>query len=174
MNKQTKIALVSDLKGLMSAAQATFLINYKGLDVVALQGLRRTVRNEGGSVKVTKASLMRIAAQDIPGSDSFAENFKEQVGLVFANKDVSAVAKQLVNFTKTHASLKVVAGFYEARLLSAEELQFLATLPSKEALVGQLAATLQAPIGGLARVLQAHIAKLAYVLKAVEEKQQNS
>ncbi len=174
MNKQTKIAIVADLKGLMSTAQATFLINYKGLDVAALQGLRKEVRNGGGSIKVTKASLMRIAAQDIPGSDSFAENFKEQVGLVFANNDVSAVAKQLVNFSKTHATLKVVAGFYEARLLSSAELQFLATLPTKDVLVGQLAATLQAPISGFARVLHAHIAKLAYVLKAVEEKQQNS
>ncbi len=174
MNKQTKIALVSDLKVLMGAAHATFLINYKGLNVAALQGLRKTVRGEGGSIKVTKASLMRIAAQDIPGSDVFAENFKEQVGLVFANNDVSAVAKELVNFSKKHTTLKVVAGFFESRLLSSAELQFLATLPSKEVLVGHFAATLQAPISGLARVLQAHIAQLAYVLKAVEEKQQNS
>ncbi|NDD55416.1 50S ribosomal protein L10 [bacterium] len=124
---------------------------------------------------MTKASLMRIAAQDIPGSDTFAENFKNQVGLVFANDDVSAVAKQLVNFAKDHESLKVVAGFYEARMISQQELTFLATLPSKEVLLGTLAGTLQAPISGLARALQAHIAKLAYALKAVEEqKQQNS
>jgi large subunit ribosomal protein L10 len=160
MNKQTKIALVSDLKGLMGAAQATFLINYKGLNVAALQGLRKAVRGDGGSIKVTKASLMRIAAQEIPGTDAFAENFKEQVGLVFANNDASVVAKHLVDFSKQHTTLKVVAGFYEARLLSAAELQFLASLPSKEVLIGQFAATLQAPMGALARALQAHVDKL--------------
>jgi large subunit ribosomal protein L10 len=174
MKKQQKTALVSDLQGLMNAAQATFLINYKGLSVADLQALRRTVRNDGGAIKVTKASLMRIAAQQIPGSDSFAEHFKNQVGLVFANNDVSAVAKQLVNFAKDHASLKVVAGFYEARMISSQELVYLSSLPSKEVLIGQLAATLQAPIAGLARVLNAHIAQLAYALKAVEQQKQGN
>jgi large subunit ribosomal protein L10 len=174
MKKQQKTALVSDLQGLMGSAQATFLINYKGLSVAKLQSLRRTVRNDGGSVKVTKASLMRIAAQNVPGSDVFATHFKDQVGLVFANSDVSAVAKQLVKFAKDHTALKVIAGFYEARMISSQELMFLATLPSKEVLLGQLAATLQAPVAGLARVLNAHIASLAYALKAVEQQKQGN
>lgn len=174
MKKHQKTALISDIKGLMGAAHATFLINYKGLSVAELQALRNTMRSDGGSIKVTKASLMRIAAQEIPGSDVFAEHFKNQVGLVFANDDVSVVAKHLVSFAKDHAALKVVAGFYEARMISSQELLFLSSLPSKEVLLGHLAATLQAPVAGLARVLSAHIAGLAYALKAVEQQKQGN
>ena len=174
MNRQEKETLVAELKEQMSAAQATFLINYKGLNVATLQGLRRGVRSGGGTIKVTKASLMRIAAQELEGSEEFASNFKQQVGLVFARGDVAAVAKQLMDFSKTNKSLQVVAGFFENRLLNNQQLVFLATLPSREVLIGQLAGTLQAPISALARVLQANIAGLAYVLKAVEEKKQQS
>ncbi len=174
MNKQQKEVLVTELKQMMNDAEATFLVNYKGLNVAKLQTLRRDVRSEGGFVRVTKASLMRIAARDIPGSEDFSSGFKDQVGLVFAKSDVAAVAKQLVEFSKKHSALQVLAGFYEARLLKAHELVILATLPSKQVLLGQLAGTLQAPISGLARVLHAHLASLAYVLKAVEEKQRQN
>jgi large subunit ribosomal protein L10 len=172
MNKQQKEAMIADLKQLMTSSQGTFLINYKGMNVPLLQTLRKNIRAEGGQVKVTKATLMRLAAQDIAGSDGFAENFKEQVGLVFATNDVSAIAKKLVAYAKENESLRVIAGFYQNKMLNKQELTVLATLPSREVLLGQLAGTLQAPMATLARQLNQMVARLAYVLKAIEEQKQ--
>jgi large subunit ribosomal protein L10 len=172
MNRQQKDAIITDLRRMMTEAQATFIVNYKGMPVATLQGLRKNLRNEGSSLKVTKATLMRLAAKDIAGAEAFSENFKEQIGLVFVQKDVSGTAKQLVSFSKENETLKLIAGFYEAKLLTKQELDFLATLPSKEVLVAQLLGTMQAPISGLVRVLHLLIARLCYALKEIEAKQQ--
>jgi len=171
MNKQQKEVVVNDIKQLMGEAQAMFLINYQGMTVPVLQALRRSLRNEGGRVKVAKATLMQIAARDIKGAEPFAEQFKDQVGLVFVHKDVSGVAKQLVAYAKDNEKLRVLAGFYESKVLSAKDLEFLASLPSREVLLAQLLGTMQAPVTNLTRVLHLLIARLAFVLKQIEEKQ---
>lgn len=172
MNRQQKEVLVTDLKRLMSDAQATFLLHYKGLDVPLLQELRKAVRKEGGSLKVAKATLMRRAAEDIDGTEEFSSLFKEQVCLVFANKDVSATAKQIVTFAKTNNILNVLAGFTEGQYLSKAEVEFFASLPPRIVLLGQLVGTMQAPMTNFVRILHLLIARLVYVLKQIEEKQQ--
>lgn len=171
MNKQEKEVVINDIKQLMGESQAMFLINYKGMTVPVLQGLRKSLRGEGGRVRVAKATLMQIAARDIKGAESFAEQFKDQVGLVFVQKDVSGVAKHLVAYAKDNEKLKVLAGFYESKVLSAKDMDFLASLPSREVLLAQLLGTMQAPVTNLTRVLYLLIARLAIVLKRIEEKQ---
>lgn len=175
MNKQQKEVLVADIQQAMANAQATFLINYKGLNVPLFQSLRRAVKEDGSKIKVTKATLMRLAADKVEGAGEFADSFKEQIALVFAQSDVSGVAKKLVNFSKENEALKVVAGFYQNKLLSSQDLNMLATLPSREVLLSQLLGTMQAPIATVTRQLGQLLAKPLYALKAIEEKkQQNS
>jgi len=112
MNRQEKELVVADVRQKFGSAQAAFLVNYKGLPVHLMQALRKQIREADGSFKVTKARLMKIAAQDIPGSQDFSLNFKDQVGLVFVNNEVTVVAKKVVEFAKEHDALKIVAGFF--------------------------------------------------------------
>lgn len=174
MKRQNKDAVISEIHRMMTEAQATFLINYKGMNVPVLQGLRRNLRANGNTLKVTKATLMRRAAKDIAGSDSFAESFKDQVGLVFVGKDISGAAKQLVSYAKEHEALKIIAGFYESKMLTKQDLTMLASLPSREVLIGQLLGTMQAPITSFVRVLHLLIARLVFVLKQIETQQQGN
>ena len=117
---------------------------------------------------------MRRASKDIAGSEAFSPFFKDQVGLIFAEKEVSGIAKQLSTFAKEHAALKIIAGFYQSRVLSSQDLAVLASLPSREVLLAQLCGTLQAPTASLVRLLHLLIARLVYVLKGIEEKQQQN
>lgn len=172
MNRQQKEIAIADIRRMMSEAQGTFLINYKGMTVSSLQGLRKKVRVDGGKVKVTKASLMRIAAQDIQGAEAFASSFRDQVGLVFAGKDISSLAKELANFAKEHEAMKIVAGFYESKVLTQQDIKMLASLPSRDVLIAQLLGTMQAPMTSFVRILNLLIARLAFVLKRIEEQQQ--
>lgn len=171
MNRQQKETLISDVRQMMSGAQATFLVNYKGLSVPALQILRRRLRSEGSKLKITKASVMRIAAKDIAGAEPFAESFKNQIGLVFVSKDISGTAKQLFSFAQENESLKILAGFYESKVLNSQELNFLATLPSREVLISQLLGTLNAPMTNFVRILSMLVARLPIVLKEIEKNQ---
>jgi len=170
MNRQQKEAVVDDFKSLFTESKAAFLVNYKGLTVSQMQILRRNLRENGSALRVTKARLMKIAANDIDGIDEFKENFKDQVGLVFVKNEVPAVAKQLVEFSKKDSALKVVSGFFEYKVLTKDEIDFLASIPPRDVLLAQLVGTLQSPISGLVRLLSALTPRLVYILKQISEK----
>lgn len=172
MNRQQKEAVVADFKQMLEQAEASFLVSYRGLTVKDISSLRSDLRQSGARLKVAKARLMKIAAQDIEGIDGFKDNFKDQVGLVFAKREAPAVAKHLINFAQKQKALQVLSGFFESKVLSQQEIEFLASLPSKEVLRAQLAGTLQAPISNFAQVLQMLITRLAYALKQVSEKKE--
>ena len=172
MNRQQKEESVAQFKEMFDKAQAAFLVKYKGLTVLQMQTLRAGLREGNGKLKITKARLMKIAAQDLPDGAAFQENFKNQVGLVFAFGEVPPIAKHLIKFAKKNEALEVISGLFEAKVMAPDQIRFLASLPSKQELYGQLAGTLQAPIGALARQLNSMVANLAYALKAVAEQKE--
>ena len=170
MNRQQKESVIKDFKDFFSQSQAAFVVNYRGLNVRDMISLRRKLRVQGGRLKVAKARLMKIAADGIDGIDTFKDDFKDQIGMVFALEEVAPIAKELVEFSKTNEALQVISGFSESKVLSKSEVEFFASLPSREVLLSQLAGTLQAPIAGLARVLNAPVEYLARALDQVAKK----
>lgn len=159
MNRQEKELVIKSLKNEFAQSNAAFLVGVKGLTVADLQKLRKDLRSNGGSLKITKARLMRIAAEN-DGSQDLNPFFKDQVGLVFSKNEPSSVAKVLYNFSKTKEALKLIAGVVESQLYDKQLLAEFAQLPSKEVLLAQLCGTLKAPIVKLAVVLDMITKKL--------------
>lgn len=154
MNRQEKSQLVSELKNQFSHSVGSVLVGYKGLSVNQLQKLRRGVRQNGGSFKVAKARLMKIAAENIEIAQPLIPYFKEQIGLVFLENQDPAVIKFLYKFSKDNEALKMVAGSLDSKLVDAAMLVRLASLPSREVLLAQVCGILKAPISKLAFVIQ--------------------
>lgn len=171
MNRQQKEAAISEVKEMLTTANALFIVNYQGLSVKGMLALRKSLREKGGKLKVAKARLMKRAAEGIKGIDPFRDSFKEQVGIVFAFEEPSPVAKKLVDFAKDHELLKIVSGFYESGVLTREQVEAFAAIPSKEVLLGQLAGLLQSPVAGFARQLNMLLVGLLLAMKQVSEKQ---
>ena len=172
MNREQKAAVVELLKQRFNASAASFLVKYQGLTVEQMQKLRAELRPQGGTLKVTKARLMRLASDGNPGAEVLAPYYKEQVGVVFALQEAPAIAKVLTDFAKKHPALSIIAGSYDATLLDTSDVQRFATLPPKEVLLAQVCGTLNAPITGLARALGMMPVKLLWALKQVGEKKQ--
>lgn len=156
MNRQEKEVVIQSLTNEFSQSNATFLVGFKGITVRDLQALRKSLRTEGGKLKVTKARLMRIAAEHVDGSVAELNPFfKNQIGVIFSKNEPSSIAKLLYNFAKKNQSLTLVAGIVENKLYDAQLISRIAQLPSREALLGQLCGTLKAPIVKLVMVLDA-------------------
>jgi large subunit ribosomal protein L10 len=172
MNRQQKESMVALLQQNFSSSAASFVVGVDGMTVEQLQSLRKQLRKESGRLQITKVRLMKRATQQGNSVDGFNAYLKNQIGLVFAEKEVSSVARLLCAFARENEQLKVIGGCMEASLLDTSMINMVASLPSREILLGQLAGTLQAPITGLAVVLHQLIARLAYVLKAIEEKKE--
>lgn len=174
MNRQQKESMVALLQDHFSASTASFVVGVSGLTVAQLESLRGKLRTQGGKLQITKVRLMKRAMLDMDSVSGMDVFLKNQIGLVFAEKEVSSIAKTLSDFAKANEPFKILGGCMESSVLHPEMISMVASLPSREVLLGQLAGTLQAPIANFAVVLNQLMARLAYVLKAVEEKKQNS
>lgn len=138
MNREQKAVVIDSIKNSFSQSEASFIVGYKGLTVKQLQTLRKELRTQNGSFKVAKGRLVKIAVKDIDGVSQLTPYFKEQVGVVFADAQVPAVAKVLYNFAKANNKFTLVAGFFDARVLPSKDIERIATLPSREELLAQV------------------------------------
>jgi large subunit ribosomal protein L10 len=170
MNREQKAVVIESLKDDFSKSQASFVIEYKGLTVKQLQSLRKELGSHKGTFRVAKARLIKCAVDGMSGVSDLSPYFKEQVGVVFVNNEAPQVAKVLQDFSKKNEALKLIAGYFDAQIVSSDTIGRIASLPSREVLLGQICGTLQAPITKLAIVLNMQMVRLVVVLKQIQEK----
>lgn len=174
MNRQEKSLVIESLKNEFVQSKASFVVTYKGLTVDQMQSLRKELRTAQSKLQVAKGRLIKRAVEGAEDADQFAPYLKDQIGIVFAGQEPTSVAKVLHDFSKKNESLKLVAGYYDARVLTSDAVQRFALLPSKEVLLAQLCGTLNAPISGFVRVLNMQTLRLLWTLKAVAEKKEQA
>ena len=164
-----KVTVVEEMKEKLGY-QGVVLVTFNRLDVKNATLLRRKFLAHGVEYKVIKNTLTRIAANDlgITGLDDLLQGTN---GLAVCKDDPVAPAAALKEFLAETKSEAVVV---KAGLLDAKGVQALADLPSREQLLGMVAATLQAPIAGLARALNANIQKFAYAIEAVRKQKESA
>lgn len=172
MNREQKTEVISSLKNEFTNSLASFIVSYKGLTVKQMQALRKELREKKGTLTVAKARLMKRAVENVEGVSDLTPYFRDQIGVVFVTEEASAVAKVLYNFSKKHEALRLVAGFFDSNVLPSEGVARIATLPSREVLLGQLCGVLQAPTTKLVVVLNMQITRLLWTLQKVAEQKQ--
>lgn len=166
--RQQKAEDLEVLRGEFSDVNAAFVVQFQGLTVVAVDELRRKVREAGGSYLVVKNTLARRAVEGT-GAAHAAIHFKGPTAVVKA-KDPAKVAKTLNDFAKTNPNLVVKGGVMEGMGLDAAQCKAIADLPSKEELLSKLLFLLKSPMQRLASVLSAPQRNLAIVISQVAEK----
>ena len=169
MNRQDKEEIIASLKRDFSSHNASFVVNYSGLNVEQMTKLRNEVRRNGGQLKITKTTLMRRALHDT-SVEGLSPYIKNQIALIFVQEDSTNIAKVLNEFAEKHDQLGIIAGWVFERVFDSKSVKMLASLPSREVLLAQLCATLNAPIAKAVRTLQAIIAKPVHAVQQIKEK----
>jgi large subunit ribosomal protein L10 len=170
MNRQEKEAVIASLKTGLDQSSASFIVGVAGMTVGQFETIRGSLRQEGGKLHVAKVRLMKRAMQDSQCAQGLEPYLKEQIALVFAQQEAPIIAKVLCGFAKKNEGFSVLAGCMDNAVLDQDAVNIIASLPPREVLLAQLAATLNAPITSLAYLLHQLIARLVYVLKAIEAK----
>lgn len=172
MNRQQKETVVAQLHDKVQQAPATFIVGYRGLTVPQLHSLRTNLRKAGGEFKVAKARLIKkaVAQLDNKALHDYQQYLHDQIGIVFASKEVPAVAKALQEFSKNNEVFKIVAGTLEASILTKDGVLRIAALPPREQLLAQLCGVLKAPVARLAGVLNLLVARPVWILQQIKEK----
>lgn len=144
MNKREKEQVVADLQKQIEQYKAVVLTNYRGLNVEQMTQLRRRLREEKVAYNVVKNTLMKLASK---GTDleKLNDYFEGPTAIAIAYGDFVSLAKILSEFQKNQPVLQIKAGLIEGKVTSPEEVKSLASMPSKEVLLGQILGGIQIP-----------------------------
>ncbi len=153
LNRNEKQTVVTDVAAQAARSQTLALAEYRGLTVAHLDTLRRQARDKGVYLHVLKNTLARRAVAGTP----FEVASDAMVGpLIYGfSEDAVAAAKVIADFAKGNDKLVIKAGAYAGKALDAEGVKALASVPSKEVLLSQIAGLLKSPVQRMAAVLAA-------------------
>jgi len=149
-------------------SEISILVDYKGLDVLKMTDLRAQLRNEGIQMEVVKNTLLERASE---GTDAalMKDFYKGPNAIIISKDDPVAPARILSKFAKDNDKLEIKAGALSGKLLTIEEINQLAKMPSRDELLGQLVRTLNAVPTSLVTVLSGVPRAFVNVLNAVKD-----
>lgn len=164
MDRTAKAGLVTALHDVFKDAGVVVVSHYAGMTVAQMTDYRRKIKAAGGSVKVAKNRLAKIAAKDTD-SASIVDLFKGQTVLAYS-KDPIAAARVAVQYAKTNDKLVILGGTMGSTVLNPANVKALADLPSLDELRAKLIGLLNAPATKIARTIMEPGAQLARVIQA--------
>ena len=149
MPTQKKADQIQEIVEKIQNAAAIWYIDARGLTVKETQQLRRNVTAAGGEMKVYKNTLaVRALAQlELPTCE---EILAGPTAFIVAGEDVAAPAKAANDVAKKNKNLEIKGGLMDGAVMSAEEVTRIASLPSRDQLIGQIACSLTAVASQLA------------------------
>ena len=159
-----KASVVTDLNKRLNDSPFIFIADYTGLNVIQFSELRARLDKAGARCSVVKNSYLRLAAKGA-GLPDLGE-LRGQTAIIVGDKDVAAAAKVLKNFTSEFKKPTVRTGVVDRLIVSSEQIQAIADLPSRDVLLSQLLGVLSAPASKLVRLLNEPASQLARVLQA--------
>lgn len=172
ISRDKKNTLVAEVSELLQTAKTTAFAKYDGLSVADVQKLRADAREAGVVIKVVKNRLVRVAMASVETyRDTDTSPLTGQLIYAVSAEDEVAPAKVLNTFAKTHPALIMAGGFSgEGLLMSADEVNALASLPSKSQLVAEVIAMLLSPVHDVTNALSGNLHAL---LDGIEAKATN-
>jgi len=171
MPRPEKVAQVEELKEKLAQARAVVLVDYLGLSAPEMVELRRLMRERGVEFRVVKNTLTRIAAQEV-GAEFLIEYLRGPNAIVVGRDDPTVPFKVSRECAKKYSHFRVKVGLFEGEPVPPEEVEWYATLPSREELLARLAGGLAGPIRGLAVALAGIIRGLAVALAEVQKQKE--
>ena len=167
MKKEQKERVVEELAGRLKAADTLLVADYRGLTMPQIDALRTRLLESGARFTVVKNTLTRRAAE-AAGSDALLTLLEGPTAIAFleADGDMLAAAKALADMARESRVLAIRGGVLEGRILSAEEVESLATLPPVEILRGQVLGAIVGPVNALLGLVTAPVQNLYGLIEA--------
>lgn len=168
MPNAQNVETVAKIREELEGVAAVWVVDFRGLTVKESQQLRRDIRAAGAHMTVYKNTLMKLALADkgLPTMDEFLEG---PSAFVFAEDDAAAAAKAVKEFAKENQKLVIKGGIMEGRQYDAEQVEAIASLPSREELLAMIAGAISGVARGLAVSINEIPSGLARSISQVSE-----
>lgn len=171
LNLEQKKSIVDELAEVAKASISVVAADYRGLTVSEMTELRSVARDKGVKMRVYRNTLARRA---LKGTDfeCLREALVGPMVLLFAQDEPGAAARLLRDFQKKSDQLEVKALALDGRTMGADQLEAVASLPSRDEALASLAAVLQAPVAKFVRTLNEPVAQAVRVMGQVRDQKQ--
>ena len=171
LTREQKATQVDEITGKLESATTLYLTDYKGLTVDQVNDLRRRFRASGVEYKVIKNTLLRLAMERLGGFDDLYDHLNGPTAVAMS-EEPAAPARVIKEFTKARETelpaLKVA--YVDGALYAGDQLDMLASLKSKDELLGDILGLLLSPMTNVVSALQAQGTNLAAILQSIAEK----
>lgn len=170
---EDKKAIVAEVNEAASGALSLVLADYRGMSSAGMTGLRAKARQEKVYVKVVRNTLARRAVEGTE-YECVKDVLVGPTLFAFSMEDPGAAARLLKDFAKENQAFEIKALAVGGELLGADQIDRLATLPTREQALAMLMSVLQAPVTKLARTFKEVPAKVTRVVAAVRDQKQEA
>lgn len=152
MNPDKKV-IIDELLDRVNTSPYVLVVDYTGMTVPQFSELRNRLGAAGAQCHVAKNTYMRKALAEA-GLPDIGEGLVGQTAFITGESEVFAAAKAVKNFEKEFKKPEMKIGILGDMILDADKLKAIADIPSREAILSQLLATILEPSTRIARVIQ--------------------
>lgn len=151
LTKKQKEEILKSVEGKLAKQKSIVFTDFTGLNVAKLQNLRKQLRDQGVEYQAVKKTLLGIALKKT-GLEADISQFPGSVAVAIGYDDEIAPSKIVYDFAKIRENnaMQILGGIFQNSFASKEMILKLATIPSREVLLAQLASVLIGPVRGLA------------------------
>ena len=168
MDRAQKEKLVDELGQIFESSGVVVVSRYEGMTVAEMQDLRAKMRDAGGSVRVAKNRLAKIALEG-KANASIGEYLTGMTVLAYSEDPVAA-AKVVDDFAKKNDKLVILGGAMGENALDPAGVAAVAKMPSREELIASIVGCIGAPAANIAGAIGAPASNIASILSTIEEK----
>ncbi|MDJ0753123.1 MAG: 50S ribosomal protein L10 [Ardenticatenaceae bacterium] len=169
ISRARKEELVTQYVDLLERSDAVIMTDYTGMGVKQLEELRVEVRKAEGALYVTKNTLLRVALEQV-GKPVPTDLLNGQVAVGFALGEAPTLAKALADYADKEDIFEIKGGLFGDEVISKDQVESLAKMPSLDQLRGQMVGLLSAPARNLASVVASGVRQVVNVLDAYAKK----
>ncbi|RFU12176.1 50S ribosomal protein L10 [Rhodobacteraceae bacterium W635] len=168
MDRAQKEKVVEELGQIFESSGVVVVSHYEGLTVAEMQDLRAQMREAGGSVRVAKNRLAKIALEGTP-CEGIADLMTGMTVLSYSEDPVAA-AKVSEAFAKKNSKLAILGGAMGSTVLDRDGVKAVSEMPSREELIASIVGCIGAPASNIAGAIGAPASNIASILSTIEEK----
>ena len=168
VDRAQKEQLVDELGQIFASSGVVVVAHYTGMTVAQMQDLRAKMREVGGSVRVAKNKLAKIALDGKPGNKM--GNLLTGMTVLAYSEDPVAAAKVAEAYAKGNDKFVILGGAMGDAVLDQAGVKAVASMPSREELIAQIVGMIGSPASSLAGAIGAPAANIASILSTIEEK----
>ena len=168
MDRAQKEQLVDELGQIFESSGVVVVSHYVGLTVAEMQDLRARATAAGGSVRVAKNRLAKIALEGKP-CESIADYLTGMTVLTYSEDPVAA-AKVAEDFAKENKNFEILGGAMGENALDRAGVTAVSKMPSRDELIASIVGCIGAPASNIAGALGAPASNIAGILSTIEDK----